>query len=139
MLTNRRTIAIEWGDCDPAGVVYYPRYFAIFNDCTDALFEHGGFPRKVREKKYQILGTPLVDARARFIAPLRYGETAVIESCIAEFRESSFRVRHKVYKNNKLVVEAFETRVWAVRSAADSNQMEGKAIPADVIKRFSEP
>ena len=27
MLINRRTIRIEWGDCDPAGIVFYPRYF----------------------------------------------------------------------------------------------------------------
>ena len=139
MLTNRRTIVIEWGDCDPAGVVYYPRYFAYFNACMEALFEHGGLPRKMRENKYQILGTPLVDARARFIAPLRYGETAVIESCMTEFRKSSFQIQHKVYKGKNLAVEAFETRVWAVRSAADPKKMEGRPIPPDVIKRFSEP
>jgi 4-hydroxybenzoyl-CoA thioesterase len=139
MLTNRRTIVIEFGDCDPAGVVYYPRYFAYFNACTDALFEHGGLPREMRENKYQIIGTPLVDVRARFIAPLRYGETAVIESCMTEFRESSFQVQHKLYKGKELAVEAFETRVWAVRSAADPKKTEGKPIPPDVIKRFSEP
>lgn len=27
VLINRRTIRIEWGDCDPAGIVFYPRYF----------------------------------------------------------------------------------------------------------------
>ena len=139
MLTNRRTITIEWGDCDPAGVVYYPRYFSYFNACTDALFEHGGFPREVRESKYQIIGAPLVAIRAQFIAPLHYGETAVIESCMTEFRVSSFQVQHKVYKGKELAVEAFETRVWAVRSVADPKKMEGRPIPPDVIKRFSEP
>ena len=139
MLTNRKTITIEWGDCDPAGIVFYPRYFAYFNACTDALFQHGGFPREVRESKYQIVGMPLVDARAQFIAPLRYGETVVIESCMTEFGKSSFKVQHKVYKGKELAVEAFETRVWAARSAADPNKMEGRPIPPDVIKRFSEP
>ena len=27
MLTNIRTVRIEWGDCDPAGIIFYPRYF----------------------------------------------------------------------------------------------------------------
>lgn len=31
MLINRRTIRIEWGDCDPAGIVFYPRYFEWFD------------------------------------------------------------------------------------------------------------
>ena len=31
MLTNRRDVRIVWGDCDPAGIVYYPRYFEMFD------------------------------------------------------------------------------------------------------------
>ena len=39
MLTNRRTVRIEWGDCDPAGIVFYPRYFAMFDHSTVLLIE----------------------------------------------------------------------------------------------------
>ena len=39
MLVNTRVVRIEWGDCDPAGIIYYPRYFAIFDACTSALIE----------------------------------------------------------------------------------------------------
>ena len=45
MLINRRTIRIEWGDCDPAGIVFYPRYFEWFDACAAALFEDAGFLR----------------------------------------------------------------------------------------------
>lgn len=31
MYVNRRRVTIEWGDCDPAGIVFYPRYFAMFS------------------------------------------------------------------------------------------------------------
>jgi len=31
MLKNTHTQTIEWGDCDPAGIVFYPRYFAYFD------------------------------------------------------------------------------------------------------------
>ena len=41
MLVNTRTVRIEWGDCDPAGIVYYPRYLAFFDACTSALIERG--------------------------------------------------------------------------------------------------
>ena len=30
MLVNTRFVRIEWGDCDPAGIVYYPRYHRVF-------------------------------------------------------------------------------------------------------------
>jgi len=39
MLTNRRMACIQFGDCDPRGIVFYPRYFESFDACTDALFD----------------------------------------------------------------------------------------------------
>ena len=31
MLTSRRTIRVAWGECDPADIIFYPRYFEWFN------------------------------------------------------------------------------------------------------------
>ena len=39
MLHNVRKTRIEWSDCDPAGIIFYPRYFEIFDTGTTALFE----------------------------------------------------------------------------------------------------
>ena len=45
-IISRKTIRIEWGDCDPAQIVYFPRYFAYFDACTTALFLKAGLPAK---------------------------------------------------------------------------------------------
>jgi 4-hydroxybenzoyl-CoA thioesterase len=50
MLTNTRKVRIEWGDCDPAGIVFYPRYFEMFETCIATLFE-----RATGMTKYQML------------------------------------------------------------------------------------
>jgi 4-hydroxybenzoyl-CoA thioesterase len=139
MLTNRKTIHVEWGDCDPAGIVYYPRYFAYFDNCTAALFEAAGLPKHQMLKAYGIVGIPMVDTRARFLAPSRFGDDVVVESSIVQWRRSSFDVQHKLYKGSTLSVECSETRVWAVRSAANPDAIEGQAVPADVIARFGAP
>ena len=34
MFSNTRTVEIEFGDCDPAGIVYFPNYFRFFDDST---------------------------------------------------------------------------------------------------------
>ncbi|HEX3543820.1 MAG TPA: thioesterase family protein, partial [Candidatus Acidoferrum sp.] len=73
MLVNKRSIHIEWGDCDPLGIVYFPRYFEFFDACTNALFEHAGLPKQEMLKKYDIGGIPLVEARARFLLPSSFG------------------------------------------------------------------
>jgi 4-hydroxybenzoyl-CoA thioesterase len=139
MLTNKKTIHVEWGDCDPAGIVYYPRYFAYFDNCTAALFEAAGLPKHQMLKKYGIVGIPMVDTRARFLAPSKFGDDIVVESCISEWRRSSFDVQHKVFKGDVLAVECSETRVWAVRSKSDPETVEGQAVPQDVIARFGAP
>jgi len=139
MLTNRKTIHVEWGDCDPAGIVYYPRYFAYFDNCTAALFEAAGLPKHQMLKAYGIVGIPMVDTRARFLAPSHFGDDVIVESSITEWRRSSFDVQHKLFRREVLAVECSETRVWAVRSTADPDAIEGQAVPQDVIARFGAP
>jgi len=39
MLINTRIVRVQWGDCDPAGIVFYPRYFEWFDASTILLFE----------------------------------------------------------------------------------------------------
>jgi 4-hydroxybenzoyl-CoA thioesterase len=139
MLTNRKTIHFEWGDCDPAGIVYYPRYFAYFDNCTAALFEAAGLPKHQMLKTYGIVGIPMVDTRARFFAPSRFGDDVAVESSISEWRRSSFEVQHKLFKGEVLAVECSETRVWAVRSKTNPEGIEGQPVPQDVIARFGGP
>src|SRR6478736_8973204 len=77
-IINRKTIDIEWGDCDPAQIVHFPRYFAYFDACTTALFKKAGFSKRQMLKTYQIIGIPLVDVRASFKAPSRFSDTVIV-------------------------------------------------------------
>ena len=97
MLTNRRDVRIVWGDCDPAGIVYYPRYFEMFDTSTTALFERAlGMTKYQFLKHYESLGYPMVDTRARFLLPTRYGDDVVIETTITEIKRSSFAITHRL-------------------------------------------
>lgn len=136
-LTNRKTIVIEWGDCDPACIVYFPRYFAFFDACTTALFKEAGLAKRAMLKRYGIIGIPMVDVRASFRAPSRFGDEIEIVSEITEFRRSSFFVRHQLFNQGKLAVECFETRVWARAASKDPEKIESTPIPPEVIAKFS--
>ena len=138
MLTSARNILIEWGDCDPAGIVFYPRYFAWFDACTAGLFAAAGLPKPQMIEKYNLLGIPMVDTRARFIVPSKFGDEVRIESTIIEFRRSSFDVRHQLFRGETLAVEGFETRVWTIRDPANPERIKSQAIPAEVLALFTE-
>ena len=121
MLTNTRTIRVQWGDCDPAGIVFYPRYFEWFDACTILLFEKATGMTKIKMlEKYGGAGLALLEARAVFKVASHYGEDIEIESQVTEFRRSSFFVGHKVTKGDTLALEGFETRLWTVRDPDDN-------------------
>ena len=137
MLSNTRTIRVEWGDCDPAGIVFYPRYFEMFEICIHSLFERAtGMTKFQLRQKYQFVGFPVVDARAQFLSPAKYGDDVIAETTISEFRRSSFDVRHRVHNGDKLAVEGFETRVWVGTHPDDANRIKAIPITQDVIARF---
>ena len=138
MLTNIRTILIEWGDCDPAGIVFYPRYFAWFDACTAGLFAAAGLPKPQMIEQYNLLGIPMVDTRARFIVPSKFGDEVRIESTVTEFRRSSFDVRHQLLRGDTLAVEGFETRVWTIRDPENPERIKSQAIPEEVIALFTQ-
>jgi 4-hydroxybenzoyl-CoA thioesterase len=138
LLTNTRKISVEWGDCDPAGIVWYPRYFEWFDASTAALFAAAGVSNTVMHKTWRILGIPMVDTRARFFIPSKFEDELTIESTVTEFRRSSFDVHHRMLKNGELAVEGFETRVWTVRDADNPERLRSQPIPAEVIARFKD-
>lgn len=136
MLSNRREIYIEFGDCDPGGIVYFPRYFEYFDSCTNRLFECAGLHKPEMTKTYGIAGIPMVEAHAQFFLSSAYGETVVVETCIKEWGRTSFTVQHRLYKGDVLAVEVFEKRVWVVRLEDSSKRFKGHPIPQEVKDRF---
>lgn len=135
--TYRRPVFVSWGDCDPAGIVFNPRFFHMFDTSTWAMFSEAlGVPVPDINKTYDLLGIALVDVKANFMKPARFGDTIEIVSRVAEFRKSSFVVEHKVMSNGELAIEGQETRVWAQRRADDPEKMRAGEIPAAVIEKF---
>ncbi|GLQ55385.1 acyl-CoA thioesterase [Devosia nitrariae] len=138
MLVHSRQVEIEFGDCDPAGIVYYPNYFRMFDASTAHLFEAALRMKKIAwTRHYQIVGIPMVDTGAKFVKPSRFGDVVTIESRVTEFRRSSFSVAHQLYNAGDLAIEAHEVRVWAAADPANPGGIKSAAIPETVIAAFS--
>ena len=124
---------MQWGDCDPAGIVFYPRYFEWFDASSILLFEKAtGMIKKTMLENYHGAGIALLEARAVFKIASHYGEDLEIESGVTEFRRSSFFVHHKVTKGGVLALEGFETRLWTVRDPADPDKLKSAPMPAEI-------
>jgi 4-hydroxybenzoyl-CoA thioesterase len=139
MLTNSRNVRIQWCDCDPAGIIFYPRYFEIFDTSTTTMIERALGMNKIDYlKAYRFAGHALVEARAQFRRPTTYGDDVVVESMMTGCGRSSFKVHHRISKNGDLAAEGFETRVWLARDANDPSAIRSHPIPPEVVARFTQ-
>ena len=129
-------IAIDWADCDPAGIVFYPQFFRMMNTATHGLFAGVGLPFHEMVKRFATTGVPMLDVQATFRSPARFGDHVLIESEIVEWRDKTFIVRHVMKQANRVVFEAREVRVWAVEDTAAPNGMRAVAIPAELKAMF---
>jgi 4-hydroxybenzoyl-CoA thioesterase len=137
MFVNRRDVQIQWGDCDPANIVYYPRYFGMFDDSTAVLFEKAGFSKQDLVHKYGLVGIPMVDTRAKFYISSTHGDWIAIETRIESIKRSSFEVKHNVYKGEALAIEAFETRVLVGRDPDNPDKLKSAPFPPEMVAKFT--
>ncbi|MEM7399723.1 MAG: acyl-CoA thioesterase [Pseudomonadota bacterium] len=104
-----RTIKITFGDCDPAGIVFYPNFFR-WMDATfhEALRPYGG--HGAVSKQFEAVGIGLVDANAAFKSPARDGDILDISMTIAEWRPKLINLSYIGRTGENLVFEGWETR-----------------------------
>jgi len=70
----KRERLIRFSDCDPAGIVFYPQYFVMFNGLVEDWVDEGlgiGFRRLVIERQ---TGLPTVRLEADFRAVSKMGD-----------------------------------------------------------------
>lgn len=133
MSSSVYTVKVEWGDCDPARIVYYPKYFTWFDAATRHLFETNGLMWDAISREHGSRGFPLVDARASFRRPARFGDVLEIETTLKRWGTRSFELQHIVRINGDVAVEGSETRIWGVDDAVNPEGLKAGRIP-DAIK-----
>jgi 4-hydroxybenzoyl-CoA thioesterase len=129
---HRREITIEWGDCDPAGIVYYPRYFEMFDASTAHMISSAsGMKKAALLARHGAVGFPMVKTDAEFHRPSSYGDEVVIETTVAHVGRSSFQILHRLLNGGVLAIEAHETRVWTARDA--SGAIRAAPLPDELV------
>ena len=75
---------IHFSECDPAGIVFYPQYFVMFNDLMEQWVDDGlgiGFAHLVGERR---IGLPTVHLEADFKAVSRMGDAVRLSLAVAQ-------------------------------------------------------
>jgi 4-hydroxybenzoyl-CoA thioesterase len=126
----KTSITSEWGDCDEAGIVFYPNYFYWFDCAFQRLLRARGLSQRELRRRFQAV-TPIVKADAEFKAPARYDDELEIAVTIEPDGERRFRVGYHLSANGRTVAVGYEIRAFA-RIAPDGG-LKGASVDADFL------
>lgn len=126
-------ITVQFGDCDPAGIVFFPNFSRWMDAASLAFFAACGVPpwRELAETR-GIIGTPVLEIHTRFIRAATYGEVIEIHTSIDEWRHKTFTHRHVVKRGEEILCEGTEVRAFVMRDAGNSQRLRAMPVPADI-------
>ena len=135
MLTNTRTVLVEFGHCDPSGIVYNPNYFIWFDSSVHALLARGGLSFKAMVAELGVDGIPVVEYRTKFLSASRWGDELRIESSIVKLHRCAFDIEHRVVNAGVVAVECAETRVLTALDA--QGRPRARDLPEKIVALLS--
>jgi len=126
---------VHWGDCDPAGIIFYPTYFRWMDAATWALLDGVGYGAKRMRAERRAM--PLVSAECRFIAPAEQGDRCEVRTRISRFGGKSFVVAHEIVRDDGAALAGgAETRVWGRFADGPGSPLKGETIPESLKALF---
>lgn len=135
MLSVNTDVTVEWEDCDPAGIVFYPRFLSYFDRGTWNMWLSIGLNRD--EMRWRGgFGFPALEAQATFSYPCRFKDRLKLVSEITEIREKFVRVEHTLHNGSHLAVSGYEIRFWGIPHPTDPLRLKAGAIPEDVLAKL---
>jgi len=100
---------IKFKHCDPAGIVFYPRYFEMINDTVEAFFEDIlAYPFG---SMHPDNGIPTAQIQTQFSAPSRLGEVIDIALKVRRVGTSSLDLAYEAIGNGEKRFAASSTLV----------------------------
>ena len=116
--TTLFTVQVQFGDCDPAGIVFFPNFSRWMDAASLHFFVQCGVPPwRELVKTTGIVGTPLLEIHTRFLQPATYGDALEVHTRIEEWRRKVFIQHHRVVRGDTLLCEGRETRAFCTRDA----------------------
>ena len=132
-MTFSTRIPVRFGDCDPAGLVYYP---VLFHYCHAAMEEFfaarcgTSYARLVAEER---LGFPTVNVRAEFFAHFVYGDEVDVEVWVSRTGRSSATFEYRLRRASDGALCASAT---LVQVATSLEGLRAVALPEALRRAF---
>src|SRR5438309_1948038 len=137
-------VQVGWGDCDPAGIVFYPRFYAWMDNVSHALAREMGIPREsMIPPGVELLGFPVVATEAQYLAPARMDDTLEVRAWVARVGSTSLSLRYEIVRieadaAETLLVRGREDRVFVGHGPAGLRPRELTPRMRQALARFAD-
>ncbi|MDO9438713.1 thioesterase family protein [Hydrogenophaga sp.] len=126
-------VDVMFGDCDPAGIVFFPNFSKWMDASSLNFFKQCGVPPWRETKKTRgIVGTPLLEIHTKFMRPATYGERLQIHTSVVEWREKVFIHKHVVQRGDDVLCEGTETRAFVINPPDAPDRIKAIPVPEDI-------
>jgi 4-hydroxybenzoyl-CoA thioesterase len=132
------SVDVHFGDCDPAGIVFFPNFSRWMDTASLSFFMQCGVPPwRELEKTRGIVGTPLLEINTKFMKSATYGETLTVHTHVEEWRAKVIVQMHRITRaradgGNDVICEGREVRAFVKRDADDRDRLRAIAVPEDI-------
>ena len=127
-------IEVSFGDCDPAGIVFYPNHLRWFDQAFQRFLASLGLNQATIAVQLGAVGTGLIDCGARFCAPVSFGDILTIALALDGWTDKTLKLRYRGMVDGRLAVEGHEVRGLFIREGGRL-----RAAPIAPLRRLVEP
>ncbi|AJG22278.1 acyl-CoA thioesterase [Cupriavidus basilensis] len=132
MRTYRYKRRLHWSECDPGGIVFFPHYSRWMVDgLNEMLFSLGIDPTAILDEKTRG-GLPVVQLSMQFFDAPTLHSYLWHEIAVEKIGGKSLGFVHRFLREDTLLMEAHETRVWAVHAVGTTTSMHARVVPESV-------
>jgi 4-hydroxybenzoyl-CoA thioesterase len=97
---------IRFHHCDPAGIVFYPQYFVLFNELVEDWFNHGLAIDFAAFHAVERLGVPMAHVDCDFLSPSKIGEVLRMRLAVKAIGTSSLTLAVEARSGDEVRVRA---------------------------------
>mgnify|MGYP001998779179 CR=1 FL=1 len=124
---------VRFGECDPAGVAYYPQFFDWFHQAMEACFEE--YLEISYAQMIETVGFPAVQTSAEFRSPIPIGSAIGVEVCIERLGRSSIEWRFNIWKDSTIAAIG-RVKTVCISVAGGEFQFASTPVPSQLIPKL---
>ena len=126
--TTTHTVHVQFGDCDPGGIVFFPNFSRWMDAASHHYFVQCGLPPwRAMTELPGCVGAPMLEIQIRFVNSVTYGERIEVQTRVEEWRGKVFIQHHRVTRGDALICEGRETRALCIKEP--DGRLKAIAVP----------